>query len=222
MKNFSTKIKRKKWLKILITLLIVFTLPILFAYFSNKLVQNTALNKTFDRLENIEFNEVGVVLGTAKYRAAGGINLYFKYRIDAAVRLFNSGKINFILVSGDNSTKYYNEPEAFKQELIKRGVPEDKIFLDYAGFRTLDSVVRAKKVFGQKKFTIISQKFHNERAVYLAEHYDIEAIAYNAKDVSVNYGFKTQVREYFARSKAVLDVVFNVNPKFLGDKIVIE
>lgn len=222
MKKIRDKINKKRWLKLLITALIILAVPVLFAYFSNSLVENTAVNKTFNDHEKIAFNEVGMVLGTAKYRAAGGINLYFKYRIDAAVRLYKSGKINFILVSGDNSTQYYNEPEAFKKELMKRGVPEDKIFLDYAGFRTLDSVVRAMKVFGQKKITIISQEFHNERAIYLAEHYGVDAIAYNAKDVSKNYGFKTQVREYFARSKAVLDVVFNVEPKFLGDKIIIE
>ena len=136
--------------------------------------------------------------------------------------MYKSGKISYILVSGDNSTEYYNEPEQFKKELIKHGIPEDKIFLDYAGFRTLDSVVRAKKVFGQSKITIISQKFHNERAIYIAEKHGIDAIGFNARDVSKNYGFKTKVREYFARSKAIIDVVFNVDPKFLGDKIEIE
>ncbi|RYM33442.1 vancomycin high temperature exclusion protein [Brumimicrobium glaciale] len=204
------------------SLLIVLVLPVLFAFFSNMLIENTADGKTFFEHKKIESNKVGLLLGTSKYRAEGGINLYFKYRIDAAVRLYESGKINFILVSGDNSTEYYNEPEAFKAELIKRGIPVEKIFLDYAGFRTLDSVVRAKEVFGQSRITIISQKFHNERAIYLAEHYGLNAIAYNAKDVSKNYGFKTQVREYFARSKAILDVLFGVEPKFLGDKIEIK
>lgn len=202
--------------------IIILILPVVFAYFSNSLVVNTASGKTFFNVNEIKPNKVGMVLGTAKYRAQGGINLYFQYRIDAAVQLYESGKIEFILVSGDNSTQYYNEPEAFKKELIKRGIPAEKIFLDYAGFRTLDSVVRAMKVFGQKKITIISQKFHNERAIYLAGNYGIEAIGFNAKDVSKNYGFKTQVREYFARSKAVIDVMFNVKPKFLGDPIEIK
>ncbi len=205
--------------KLLIFGSLILLFPIIFAYFSNSLVENTSNEKTFSSISELPYNKVGMVLGTAKYRAQGGINLYFKYRINAAVQLYESGKIEFILVSGDNSTKYYNEPEAFKQELIKRGVPADKIFLDYAGFRTLDSVVRAMKVFGQKKITIVSQKFHNERAIYLAEHYGVEAIGFNAKDVSKNYGFKTQLREYFARSKAVLDVIFNVEPKFLGEPI---
>ena len=212
----------KRTKKLLISTLVILILPVLFAYFSNLLIINTAKDKTTFKLENLESNTVGLLLGTSKYQAQGGINLYFKYRIDAAVRLYQSGKIKFILVSGDNSTKYYNEPEAFKAELIKRGIPAEKIILDYAGFRTLDSVVRAKEVFGQNKITIISQKFHNERAIYLAEQNGVEAIAYNAKDVSKNYGFKTQVREYLARSKAILDVLFGVEPKFLGDKIKIE
>ncbi len=221
MKTSTTKVHQKKRKRLLVSILIILILPVLFVYFSNVLVRNSAEGKTFYDHEKMEANKVGMVLGTAKYMVKGGINLYFKYRIEATVRLYESGKINFILVSGDNSTKYYNEPEAFKEELIKRGIPPDKIFLDYAGFRTLDSVVRAKKVFGQNKITIISQKFHNERAIYLAEHYGVEVIAYNARDVSKSYGFKTQMREYLARSKAVLDVIFGAEPKFLGDKIVI-
>ncbi len=197
-------------------------LPLVFAIVSNQIIVNTAEGKTYFDTDQIESNRVGMVLGTAKYRAKGGINLYFKYRIDAVVELYNSGKIAFVLVSGDNSTQYYNEPEAFKEELVKRGIPAEKIFLDYAGFRTLDSVVRAKKIFGQVKLTIISQKFHNERAIYLAEKNGIDAIGFNAKDVSKSYGFKTAVREYFARSKAVIDCFFGVNPKFLGEPITIK
>jgi SanA protein len=216
-KKFS--ISRRKFLFLSV---IVIISPIIFAVSSDAIVENSAKNKTFIDIEKVATNKVGMVLGTAKYRTAGGINLYFKYRIDAVVELYKSGKISFILVSGDNSTKYYNEPEEFKKELIKNGIPEDKIFLDYAGFRTLDSVVRAKKIFGQSKITIISQRFHNERAIYLAEKHGIEAIGFNAKDVSNSYGFKTQVREYFARSKAILDFLFGVEPKFLGKKIEIQ
>ncbi|HLW29880.1 MAG TPA: ElyC/SanA/YdcF family protein [Brumimicrobium sp.] len=220
--NSSTKSPRKKRRVFLILLLVILIVPFIFAFTSNAIVENSAKNKTFNDLENISSNKVGMVLGTAKYRTQGGINLYFKYRIEAVVELYKSGKIDFILVSGDNSTKYYNEPGEFKKELIKNGIPDEKIFLDYAGFRTLDSVVRAKKVFGQHSITIISQKFHNERAVYLAKNKGINAIGYNAKDVSRNYGFKTQIREYFARSKAILDVLFGVDPKFLGEKIEIK
>ena len=126
------------------------------------------------------------------------------------------------MVSGDNGKNNYDEPTDFKNELIKKGIPEDKIFLDYAGFRTLDSVVRAKEVFGQFSLTIVSQKFHNERAIYHAEKHGISAVGFNAKDLSRRYRHKTRLREYFARTKAVLDVMFRVKPKFLGAKIEIK
>ncbi|WP_370214466.1 SanA/YdcF family protein [Mesoflavibacter profundi] len=122
-------------------------------------------------------------------------------------------------MSGDNSRKDYDEPSTFKSDLIQLGVPETDIYLDYAGFRTLDSVVRAKKIFGLENVTIISQKFHNERAIYLAENFNLNATAFNAKDVSNRYGFKTKIREYLARTKAVIDVIMNKQPKYLGPKV---
>lgn len=164
-------------------------------------------------------NKVGLVLGTSKYLTDGRINLYFKYRIDATVDLFKTGKIDYVLVSGDNSSENYDEPTDFKNELIKRGIPENRIYLDYAGFRTLDSVVRAKKNFGQDNITIISQQFHNERAIYLAEKHGINAIGFNAKDIDGKYGIKVKLREFLARTKAFLDIIFKVEPKFYGKKI---
>ncbi len=205
--------------KMIVFAVIVLLLPMLLMFFSNFMIQKYAENKTYTSIYEIPKNKVGLVLGTAKYSSAGGINLYFRYRINAAVELFQNGKIDFILVSGDNETINYNEPRDFKKELIKRGIPEEKIFLDYAGFRTLDSVIRAKEVFGQEEITIISQKFHNERAIYLAEKNNMKAIGYNADDPSINYGLKTQFREYFARTKAFLDILFKVEPKFLGKRI---
>ena len=101
-----------------------------------------------------------------------------------------------------------------KQALISKGVPEDRIVLDYAGFRTLDSVVRAKEVFGNEQFIIISQQFHNERALFLALHNGIKAVGFNAQDVTAYYGFKTRLREYLARTKLFLDLQWGVKPKF--------
>ena len=165
--------------------------------------------------------KVGLVLGTSKSLRNGSDNPYFFNRIEAAEELFKSGKIKYIIVSGDNSTENYNEPEDMQNELIARGIPKTKIFLDFAGLRTLDSVVRAKEIFGQTSFIIISQRFHNERAVYIAQKKGIEAYGYNAKDVSKKAGFKTNLREYFARVKVFLDLLFNVEAKFGGPKVVI-
>ena len=116
----------------------------------------------------------------------------------------------------------YNEPIMMKKDLIKRGIPENKIFLDFAGFRTLDSVIRASKVFQENSFTIISQQFQNERALYIARNNHMDCVAFNAQEVSKKYGFFVSIREKFARVKMLIDFVFNVTPKFLGDPVKIE
>lgn len=205
-----------------IIFLLIFIIPIVLVFTANFSIEKNAENKTFSNSSEIKKNKVGLVLGTAKILKNGRINLYFKYRINATVELFKKGKIDFILVSGDNGNKNYDEPTDFKNELIKKGIPANRIFLDYAGFRTLDSVVRAKEIFGQMSITVISQKFHNERAIYLAEKNGISAIGFNARDLSGKYGLKTRIREYFARTKAFLDIMFGVKPKFLGKKIEIK
>jgi SanA protein len=186
---------------------------------ADRLVRKTAADKVYNSTDEVPHNKVGLFLGTGKVLSSGQINLYYKYRIDAAVELFKAGKVDFILVSGDNSTKNYDEPSTIKEDLIEKGIPANKIHLDYAGFRTLDSVVRCKKVFGQRSITIISQQFHNERAIYIAKANNINAVGFNAQDVNVHYGFKTRLRERFARVKMVLDLTFGKQPKFLGEKI---
>lgn len=151
----------------------------------------------------------------------GSKNDFFFNRIDSAIALYKYGKVKNIIISGDNSSTVYNEPEDMKVELIKNGIPESLIYLDYAGFRTLDAVVRARDVFGQNSFIVISQKFHNERAVYLARKKGINAFGYNAKDIQVYKGFMTNLRELFARNKMFIDLFFDVKPKFAGKKIII-
>lgn len=209
----------RKWFKVSFWLALVLsiTISINFAY-----VQFCADEYCSTELSDIPKNKVGLLLGTSKYLKNGRINAYYQFRIDATVRLFQAGLIEYVLISGDNGTKSYNEPETMRDDLIARGIPASKIYLDYAGFRTLDSVVRAKEIFSQQEFTVISQKFHNERAIYLARHFGIRAYGYNASEVSVRYGFKVTIREYFARFKMQLDLLFGVEPKFLGEKIEIK
>lgn len=205
--------------KIILTILTSLTLFVLFANYS---IGKSAESKVFSDTNLIEKNKVGLVLGTAKHIKSGRLNLYFKYRIEATVKLYESRKIEFVLVSGDNGNEQYDEPTDFKEELVKRGIPAEKIYLDYAGFRTLDSVVRAKEIFGQEKITIISQQFHNERAIFLAQKKGLNAIGFNAQDVSGRYGLKVRIREYLARTKVFIDIILGVKPKFLGDKIEIK
>jgi SanA protein len=191
-------------------------------YISNYIVVQVADGKTFSSIDKIPYNRVGVLLGTSKYRKKKIHNLYFDYRIEAASALFHAGKIDFIIVSGDNRKEDYDEPEQMMVDLMALGVPEQKIFKDKAGIRTLDSVIRAKKVFGLNKFTIISQKFHNERAIYIAEKNGLDVIGFNAQDVTKSYGFKTNLREKMARVKVVLDIIFGIQPKVLEKQVVVE
>lgn len=185
----------------------------------DRIVESSSAGITYNSTETIPFNRVGLLLGVAKTLPDGSPNLYYKHRIDATLKLHKAKKIKYILVSGDNCSHDYDEPTTMKDELIERGIPADRIFLDYAGFRTFDSVVRSKEIFGQKSITVISQKFHNERAIYIASKKNIRAIGFNARSVDLKYGFKTQFRERFARLKMVMDLVFGTDPKFLGEKV---
>ncbi len=213
----------KKFLKWTKRMLLLLFLGIACMLLTHGAIYLRAKGKLYTDASAIPFNKVGLLLGTGKYLANGNVNLYYKYRLQAVKALYQQKKIEFILVSGDNSRESYNEPQEFKDDLMAIGVPEDKIFLDYAGFRTLDSVVRAKKIFGLQGFTIISQKFHNERALYIARSKGIDAIGFNARDVSRRYGLKIKIRENFARVKMMLDLyLLSKQPKFLGEKIEIK
>ncbi len=203
------------------TLIISILLLIISIWAVDYWVRVSTKQQQFADVSAIPKNKVGLLLGTSKYLNSGGINPYYQYRIDAAVSLFLAGKIEFILVSGDNSAVNYNEPEKMKRDLVARGIPEGHIFLDHAGFRTLDSVLRCKEVFGEDNFTIISQPFHNERALFIANRKGISAIAYNAKDVRGQNGFKVMVREKLARVKMVVDLLLNTQPKYFGPRIII-
>lgn len=174
-------------------------------------------------VDHLPYNRCGLLFGTSKYRADGTLNPFFTNRIEAAVMLYHAGKIDYIIATGDNSDRRYNEPRAMFAELVERGVPGRKIFPDYAGFRTLDSVVRARAIFGQESFTVISQKFHNERAVYIAGHYGINATGFNADDCSDSGRIKVRLREVLARFRAFLDLhVTGEQPRFLGEHIQID
>ncbi|KMQ65923.1 membrane protein [Chryseobacterium sp. FH2] len=212
----------KKLIKTLFTIfLLLIVAGIIFIAWANYSIKKNSNNFVSYNIADVPETKTALLLGTSKNLNSGLPNTYFYNRIQAAIDLYKSGKIKYIIVSGDNSTKDYNEPEDMQFMLMKYGIPKDKIFLDYAGFRTLDSVVRAKEIFGQTKLVIISQKFHNERAVFLAEQYGIEAFGYNANDVNKYAGFKTNIREYLAKAKAYWDLILGVAPKFGGEKILI-
>lgn len=196
----------------------LFILIVLSVIVANVLVNLNGREKVYFDENKIPKNKVGVLLGTSKILEDGSKNLYFDYRAEAASKLYNAGKVEVILISGSYESKYNDNPQDFKKELLKNGVPENKIFFDYNGIRTYNSVVSLKEIFNLTEVTFISQEFHNERAIYLAEHFGIKAIGFNAKDVTNRLGFKTQTREYFARVKVFVDFLFNTQPHLKHNK----
>jgi len=210
----------KKCKKMLLWLFRLAFFLIAVIFICNEWVERSTKNKVFDNVSDIPTNKVGLLLGTIEILPNGRRNLYFDFRIQATVDLYKAGKIKYIVASGDNHTKSYDEPTAMKEALMRKGIPESAIYLDYAGFRTLDSVVRCSEIFGQKGFTIISQLFHNQRAIFLANSKDLKAVGFNARNVSRRYGLKVILREYLARVKAVLDIyILRKKPKFLGPPV---
>lgn len=200
-----------------------FTLAVLALVFGCEWwIAKKAEGHCFDDVKAFPEVPVAVVLGTSARLADGRANLFFLPRMQAAAALFKAGRVKAVIVSGDNGTRGYDEPTEMKRVLVRLGVPEVKIVCDYAGFRTLDSVVRAKEVFGQSRFIVVSQRFHNERAIYLARAFGIDATGLNAADVPVALSIKTFLREKLACVKAVLDVnALHTQPKFLGEKVVL-
>lgn len=171
------------------------------------------------RVENVPTCRAAVVLGCNRLTRLGTENLFFTRRIAAAATLYKCGKVDCLIVSGDNHRKGYDEPSDMKEALVTFGVPANKIVCDYAGFRTLDSVVRAKEVFGLKSFIVVSQPEHVRRAVFLGRAFGCDAYGFEAQDVNGRYSIKTKIREQFAKIAAVIDAVIRRSPKFLGEKV---
>jgi SanA protein len=193
----------------------------LFVLWINLEVTKTGRQYSYSSVNAIPHNHCAIVLGTNKFISTGKINLYYTYRIQSAVLLYKNKKIDYIIVSGDNKHKSYNEPVSMYNDLLEAGIPKERIILDYAGFRTLDSVVRCFMVFGQHQFTVISQPFHNHRAVFIGRKRGLEVIAYNAGDQIGRPSIKVILREIGARVLLAYDLLTGTQPHFLGEKIII-
>lgn len=184
---------------------------------------NSTAARVFSDVTRLPANDVALVLGTSALTSGGYTNPHFKTRIEAATAAYQQGKVKHLLLSGDNHIQGYDEPSDMQTALLQRGVPASAMTLDYAGFRTLDSVARAKAVFGQTRLTVISDDFHVQRALFLCRVHGIEAVALSAAPVPETYARKTIWREYLARIKAVLDVfVLGTEPKFYGPPVEIK
>lgn len=188
---------------------IIFFITVSLILFSNIFIikkSNPYLYESMDSLPNLKY---GVVLGTNKYLLKGGLNEYFQDRVIESGKLYNSGRIEKIIVSGHVDGKYYNEPEQIKKELVKLGISSSDILIDTTGDRTLNTLENLKSMGISDSVMIISQKFHNQRAVFLGREMGVEAIGYNVPDQLSKKNYKTYIREVLAKTMAFLEVIFN-------------
>ena len=210
--------------KMLVLAALVAAAPILAAavvFGASGWIRHAAARRVFDDPARLPANDVGLVLGTSQFSGPRrDRNPHFDGRIAAAAELYRVGKVKHLLLSGDNGTRGYDEPKDMQAALLALGVPAEAMTLDDAGFRTLDSVVRARQVFGQRRLTIITDRFHTYRALFLARYQDIDAVAFPSREVALRFSMKSRVREYLADVRACLDLyVLRTRPRFLGEPI---
>lgn len=214
---------KKNIKKVAVFLIATFLLIISILLFANWKIPHDTEQFLYSDADSVPSQKVALVLGASKHIRGGLPNPYFDNRINAAYELYKAGKVKAFVLSGDNGYEGYSEPEDMRDALVLLGVPNNIIYLDYAGFRTLDSVVRMNAIFGQDSFIIVSQKFHNQRAVFLAQYYGFTTYGYNAKDVALGrVSYKTIIREKFARVKVFVDILLNKQPRFLGEPVEIK
>ncbi len=198
-------------------------LIVLAVFLAHSIVRSAAEGRVYSQARDVPAASAALVLGTSRYSRSGAPNRFFTARMDAAAELLAEGRVDVLVVSGDNAHSSYNEPAAMADALQQRGVPTERIVPDYAGFRTLDSVVRMNRVFQQEHFVIVSQRFHVERAIFIASAYEIDAHGYVAEDASGMAQLSVRIREYAARVQALLDIyIFDTEPRFLGPPLPIE
>lgn len=207
-KSKKKKSLARRLIKISISLITLIPLAIFSIIVAcNVVVRHTTSDKLYNKEENTPKRDVCLVLGTTPNRKGKkNSNPYFFNRIDAAAKLYKEKKVKTIIVSGDSS-KYYDETKTMRDALIQRGIPNKAIKLDTKGKGTFESILQMKKHFKIEKFTIVSQEFQNERAIFIANHYGLDAIGFNARDIEIKKGYRVFFREAFARVKVFIDIL---------------
>ncbi len=204
-------------------LLVGVAAAILAVILANRWVINSSDAYIYDTWSLLPETDVGIVLGTSAFTRGGKSNAHFAGRLHAAVELYQIGKIKKIIVSGANPDSTYNEPRKMWQELTRQGVPSADITMDFAGFRTLDSIVRAQQVFGLQRAIIITQRYHAYRAVFIGKKLGMDVVAYAAPGEEPGFDLRLTVREWLARLRVVLDIfLLQTQPKFLGEPVNVE
>ena len=211
------------WRKVIWCISLSFIIALAAIWLTNHWLAQRAASRVFTAVEATPVRNVALVLGTSAKTYGGYSNPFFQNRIEAAAALYQAGKVRHLILSGDNHIQGYDEPSEMRAALLERAVPYEAMTLDYAGFRTLDSVARAQAVFGQTQIIVISDEFHLPRALLLADAFGLDAVGFASRPVAEIYARKTVWREYFARVKAVLDVyVLNTQPRFYGPRVAIK
>jgi SanA protein len=218
--NFSFLKKRRFWWSLVLSAFLGLGLIV----GANWWVLHSTRNAIITDSTRLPVNDVALVLGTSRYNGDGvSANPFFLGRMDAAARLYHEGKARHLLVSGDNGHAGYDEPTWMRDALIERGVPASAITLDYAGFRTLDSMARAKAVFGLRRFTIVTDDFHIARAVFLARSFDLDVLGFPSEPVAYWWSKKARTRELASRTVAFLEVcLHHTKPRYYGPSVKIE
>ena len=171
-------------------------------------VLSASRGHVYSDVQEIPYRDTGLLLGTNPLGRTGRPNQFFLRRIDATVALYEAGKIKRLIISGARTSQLYDEPESMRQALLSRGLPDSIIIKDGEGFHTIASIKRAKEVFGADSLTIISQQFHNERALFMAKYNGVNAIAFNAANTSSRkWRVIMMCRECISRVKAVLSMI---------------
>ena len=203
--------------KVITGTIVFFTLFLIVVFFNSYSIEKAAKNLIYSKIENVPHRKTAVLLGMQKKFKNGKINRFYINRIDATVNLYNANKIDVIIVSRNQG----NVVEEVKKDLIKRGIPKNKIILDYAGLRTYDSMYRMYKVYGQKEFIIIAQHKQNERAIYIAKKNGLNAIAFNAGEYSGYNSFRLNMIEKIERTRLFFEFLVKKKPRYSGEKVTI-
>lgn len=211
MKRFFRFILRLAVLAVMLLVLVVLVAEVA--------VDFSARGRSYEKVDEVPKRRAALVLGTSKFVPGGNENLHYRYRIEAAARLFEAGRVEYVIVSGNGSEPHYDEPMTMREDLIDLGVPNDRIYRDDAGLRTLDSVVRADEVFGAPDVVVVSQPEHTKRALFIGRMRGQDVVGYPAKPVSFSTDPKTAIRERLARVLAVLDVMLDKQPERVGGSV---
>ncbi len=203
--------------KILSSIIVMFSLLIVVVFFNHYSIQKAAKNLIYSNIENVPHRKTAVLLGMEKKFKNGKINRFYINRIDATVKLYNAKKIDVIIVSRNQGNVVHD----VKKDLVRRGIPKNKIILDHAGLRTYDSMYRMYKVYGQKEFIVIAQHKQNERAIYIAKKNGLNAIAFNAGEYSGYNSFRLNMIEKLERTRLFFEFLVNKKPKYSGEKVTI-